>query len=93
MIGVSVDGERPFLTISEGSGHLGSGAALWLEQVLEESRDLQPRWVPGFVSADAMWLVPYLARLVNGERITEQDLVDAYVDRHGHPPSDHRRRV
>lgn len=86
MIGVSVDGQRPFVTISQGSGHLGSGGALWLEQVLDGSRGLQPTWNEAFTAADAMWLVPYLTRLQSGERLTAHELLAASDDQHGHAP-------
>lgn len=86
VIGVSVDGARPFVTISVGSGHLGSGSAMWLEQVLDDSHNLQPAWIAEFTNADAMWLAPYLARLAAGEDVAEQELIEAYTDRHGHAP-------
>lgn len=39
-----------------------------------------------FQAVDAQWLVPYLARLADGEDVAEAELVAAYVGQHGSEP-------
>jgi hypothetical protein len=87
VIALSLSGPQPILSVSEGSGHLGSGGTFWMNEILTESHSLQERWESAFERADALWVVPLFHRLATGEVITEQFVIDAYRSRHGTSPA------
>ncbi|MBZ2195093.1 hypothetical protein [Occultella gossypii] len=87
VVGLWLGGAEPVVTISEGSGHLGSGGAMWLEEVLTESGGLQQRWEQAFAQAGALWVVPFLGRVAAGEQVAEDEIVNAYRQRHGTEPA------
>lgn len=54
--------------VSEGDAHGAHGTYLSLDEVLS------PEWAGHFVRAEAEWLLPYLARLHQGQTVEEFEL-------------------
>lgn len=73
-ITLTLDGKASRVTISEGSGHLGSGGSFPLAALLGSDGRLQGRWVGVFGRAQARWVEPVLARLDRGERVGADDI-------------------
>ncbi|PPF37007.1 hypothetical protein C5E05_08585 [Pseudoclavibacter sp. AY1H1] len=66
--------------LSEGVGHGAAGRVVSVEEAL------QTRSLAHIVKAEGSWLVPYLRRLQAGGRVTEEELVEDYLSRHGRLP-------
>ncbi|MBS3178786.1 MULTISPECIES: hypothetical protein [unclassified Pseudoclavibacter] len=66
--------------LSEGVGHGSAGRVISVDEAL------QTRSLAHVVKADGSWLVPHLRRLHAGGRVTEEELVEDYLSRHGRLP-------
>lgn len=77
VVGLCLGEAEPFVTLSEGSGHLGSGGAFRLDEILTGSGALQQRWEEVFARASAHWVLPILNRLAAGESLTEDEVLEA----------------
>ncbi|TGO03856.1 hypothetical protein [Serinibacter arcticus] len=76
-----VDGDgRWTVGLSEGVGHGSAGCIVGVDEALET------RWLAHIVKAQGEWLVPFLRRLRDGGRVTEEELVEEYRSRHGRSP-------
>ncbi|HMQ36161.1 MAG TPA: hypothetical protein PKA07_01260 [Micropruina sp.] len=83
VVELAVAGPQPLVGLSQGSGHLGSGAAVPLDFVLNRAGELESDWVEHFDRAGARWTLPYLRDLLAGRPVTEERLRAAYRRRHG----------
>jgi hypothetical protein len=86
VVQLSVSGPRPLVAVSLGSGHLGSGKAMPLDEVLLATGELDPRWAEEFEGSGARWAIPMLQALAAGTAVTESELVDAYRSQYGADP-------
>jgi hypothetical protein len=79
-VDLSVSGAVPKVAFAEGVAHGSAGGAFSVSDALSE------RWHRHLESADALWLRPYFARLVEGMPVTEAELIEAFRARHGRAP-------
>lgn len=79
-VDVSVNGNEPMVMFSEGTGHAAAGGAFTVEEAVGG------QWSPHIDKAGGSWLRPYLERLAAGKQVGEDELVRAYVERHGQEP-------
>lgn len=87
VVQVSVSGPRPYVALSQGSGHLGSGAVFPVDYVLMDSGELEPPWPEHFERAGATWVVPFLRDLLAGHEVTEEQVVAEVRRRRGADPA------
>lgn len=85
-VDVSVSGPEPRVGFSEGVTHDAAGG------IFEVREALWPTWRPHLEKADALWLLPYFARMLELLPVTEGDLIAAFRERHGRDPESYETR-
>ena len=79
---------RSILTLinfSLGPHSVNAGGQCGVEHVIIDG-ELNESFAQEFDACEARWLVPYLARLANGEEVTSEELATAYESKHSHGP-------
>lgn len=71
---------------AEGVGHGAAGGVFTAQEAL------QPQWREHLAAAKGEWLLPYIERLANGERLDESSLLAAATERLGEVPESYEYR-
>ena len=79
-VDVSVGDGPTKVAFAEGVAHGSAGGMFPIEEFV------MPKWHKHVVAAEAEWLLPYVRRIIAGEGVTEQELSDAFFDRHAREP-------
>ncbi|NYG59322.1 hypothetical protein BJ980_002245 [Nocardioides daedukensis] len=79
-VDVSVEPLPAKVTVAEGVTHNAVAAILDIAEALSDT------WAEHFARAEADWLRPYLLRVLDGDLVTEAELVDHFVRLHGRAP-------
>lgn len=85
-ISIHPRGTTTLLNFSMGPHIINVGGQVPVERVVLEG-ELNEQFAVEFDACEARWLVPYLARLAADETVTSDDLVRAYQERFGRPPT------
>jgi len=64
----------------QGPGHHAHGTECSVQELLSD------RWRNHLTLCGALWLVPLLERFAEGEAVTTKAVLDAYEQKHRHPP-------
>lgn len=84
-ISVHPRGQATLLNFSMGPHIVNVGGQRPVSQVILDDT-LDERYAEEFDACEARWLVPHLARLVAGEKVTDRALIKAYESKFGHEP-------
>ena len=79
-VAVSLEPLPALVAFEEGVAHGYNGGVFSLTEALDHD------WQRVFEQAEGTWLLPYLRRLAEGERVSEFDLVSHYIALHGSAP-------
>jgi hypothetical protein len=77
---VDLSASGRMISFSEGAGHGAVGSTWPIEEAIK------PVWTSQFEAAQGEWLAPYVLRLVEGETVTDDELIAAFVELHGREP-------
>ncbi|MFC4333793.1 hypothetical protein [Salininema proteolyticum] len=79
-VDVSVEPAPAKVAVAEGVAQGSMGAVISVAEALGE------KWADHFEKAEAGWLRPYLRRILDGERVTEAELIAHFASLHGREP-------
>lgn len=93
VVALSLDGPQPLVHLTVGSGHVGSGAAVPVDDVVTADGELDPQWADHLARAGVSWALPLLRTLREGGPLSEADVVAGYRAENGVDPPIRRGRV
>lgn len=79
-VDLSVEPAPAKVTVGEGVAHGAVAATISPKEALGEE------WAEHFDRAEASWLRPYLQRILEGEVVTEAELIAHFIRLHGRAP-------
>ncbi|UUV34041.1 hypothetical protein NQK81_11505 [Amycolatopsis roodepoortensis] len=88
-ISVHPRGKTTLLNFSMGPHIVNVGGQRSVTQVILDG-ELDETYAEEFDACEARWLVPHLARLAAGEKVTGRALIKAYESKFGHRPRTER---
>ena len=85
-IGICFDGIKHPVAFSEGVGHGSAGCSVTAQEALDE------KWQEHFEITNAVWLLPYIEKLVYGVPLPKAEILKKYYELNSKEPNSYESK-